>query len=328
MGRIRGGGRSYSGKVSGARESSPVVPAPAPATTEHVADAPGRAAHAKFADAMPKEAGRAAADWRARLHEVIFEADTPAGRTFDIVLLVLITLSVITVMLESVASFERVNRLNLARLDWIFTIAFTVEYILRLLAVKRKRGYMLSFFGIVDLIAILPTYLSLLISGTQALTVVRAIRLLRVFRVLKLGNYLSESEIITRSLQASQRKISVFLFAIVMIVTIIGAVMYVIEGEINEGFSSIPLAMYWAIVTLTTVGFGDITPKTGLGQFISAIVMILGYAVIAVPTGIVTAEIANQSRPKLNTQVCRYCAEDQHDRDAVFCKRCGHSLLD
>ena len=277
---------------------------------------------------MNHVSGDAPHPFRERLHTIIFEADTPAGRLFDVVLMVLIALSVITVMLESVESLAQVQRLNLARIDWIFTIIFTIEYILRLMAVKRPRAYALSFFGIVDLLAILPTYLSIFFFGTQALIVVRALRLLRVFRVLKLGNYLSESQIITKSLVASQRKISVFLFAIMMIVTIIGAVMYVIEGETNEGFKSIPLSIYWSIVTLTTVGFGDITPQTGLGQFISAVVMILGYAVIAVPTGIVTAEFANQNRAsaKTNTQMCSNCGEDEHANDAAYCKRCGHHL--
>ena len=263
-----------------------------------------------------------------RLHTVIFEADTPAGKAFDIILLVLIAVSVVTVMLESVTSIQSDYADILLTLEWVFTIAFTIEYLLRLLIVKRPGAYAWSFFGVVDLLAILPTYLSLFVFGTQALTVVRAVRLLRVFRVLKLGNYLSESRVITESLKASQRKISVFLFAVTMIVMIVGAIMYVIEGETNPGFSSIPLAVYWAIVTLTTVGFGDITPQTSLGQFISAFVMIIGYAVIAVPTGIVTAEFAAQkSKAKnLSTQSCRLCGEGDHDADASFCKHCGHSL--
>lgn len=267
-------------------------------------------------------------DWRARLHAVIFEADTPAGRVFDVTLLILIAASVIVVMLESVPRIQNRHHDLLLTVEWAFTFVFTIEYVLRLIVVKRPSVYAGSFFGVVDLLAILPTYLSLFVFGTQALTVVRAIRLLRIFRVLKLGHYLSESEVITESLKASQRKISVFLFAITMIVVIVGAIMYVIEGETNEGFSSIPLSVYWAIVTLTTVGFGDITPQTSLGQFISAIVMILGYAVIAVPTGIVTAEFANQSRlaKDISTQSCRNCGAYDHDVDAEFCKRCGHSL--
>lgn len=266
--------------------------------------------------------------WRARLHSVIFEADTPAGKVFDIILLVLIAASVIVVMLESVTSIQTRYRETLLGLEWVFTIAFTVEYLLRLLIVKRPRVYALSFFGVIDLLAILPTYLSLFVFGTQALTVVRGVRLLRVFRVLKLGHYLSESQVITESLKASQRKISVFLFAVTMIVMIVGAIMYVIEGETNPGFSSIPLSVYWAIVTLTTVGFGDITPQTSLGQFISAFVMIIGYAVIAVPTGIVTAEIANQQdlARRISTQVCRSCGDNKHDAKASFCKSCGYSL--
>ena len=267
-------------------------------------------------------------DWRHRLHEIIFEADTPEGRAFDIVLLLLIAISVVTVLVESVPGYAERYGEELVVLEWVFTVVFTIEYVLRLVAVARPRAYALSFFGIVDLLAILPSYLSLFLVGSNALVVVRAIRLLRVFRVLKLGNYLDESRVITRSLAASRRKISVFLFAILMIVTVIGAVMYLIEGESNPGFNSIPLSIYWAIVTLTTVGFGDITPQTSFGQFLSAVVMIIGYAVIAVPTGIVSAEMVNETRKKrgLNTQACRFCGADRHDSDAVYCKRCGHAL--
>ncbi len=267
-------------------------------------------------------------DWRHRLHEVIFEADTPYGRIFDVVLLVLIALSVVVVMLESVPSYQSSYGGVLTVLEWAFTLVFTVEYVLRLVAVERPRSYALSFFGVVDLLSILPTYLSLFVFGTQALVVVRAIRLLRVFRVLKLGQYLDESEVISRSLAASRRKISVFLFAILMIVMIIGAIMYLVEGETNAGFNSIPLSVYWAIVTLTTVGFGDITPQTSFGQFLSAIIMILGYAIIAVPTGIVSAEMVNQNQAPANrsTQVCRFCGEEDHAPDARYCKTCGHQL--
>jgi len=269
-------------------------------------------------------------DWRHKLHEVIFEADTPAGKWFDIILLVMIVFSVIIVMLESVPGYQEDHGTLLLFLEWGFTAVFTVEYVLRLLAVKRPSAYALSFFGIVDLLALLPTYLSIFVFGTQAFIVVRALRLLRVFRVLKLGNYLDESQVITRSLVASQRKISVFLFAIMMIVLIIGAIMYLVEGATNEGFSSIPLAVYWAIVTLTTVGFGDITPQTSLGQFISAVVMIIGYAVIAVPTGIVSAEMVNQVDKKKGkhrgTQSCRFCGEESHSQYAKFCQSCGHGL--
>ncbi len=269
-------------------------------------------------------------DWRHKLHEVIFEADTPAGKWFDIILLVMIVFSVIIVMLESVPGYQEDHGTMLVVLEWLFTAVFTVEYILRLLAVKRPSAYALSFFGIVDLLALLPTYLSIFVFGTQAFIVVRALRLLRVFRVLKLGNYLDESQIITKSLVASQRKISVFLFAVLMIVLIIGAIMYLIEGETNEGFSSIPLSVYWAIVTLTTVGFGDITPQTALGQFISAVVMIIGYAVIAVPTGIVSAEMVRQvddgKGSQRGTQSCRFCGEETHHSEAKFCQSCGHGL--
>ncbi|MFK8055908.1 MAG: ion transporter [Saprospiraceae bacterium] len=269
-------------------------------------------------------------DWRHKLHELIFEADTPAGKWFDIILLIMIVFSVIIVMLESVPGYQEDHGTMLLVLEWGFTAVFTVEYILRLMAVKRPSAYALSFFGIVDLLALLPTYLSIFVFGTQAFIVVRALRLLRVFRVLKLGNYLDESQVITKSLVASQRKISVFLFAVMMIVLIIGAIMYLVEGATNEGFNSIPSSVYWAVVTLTTVGFGDITPQTALGQFISAVVMIIGYAVIAVPTGIVSAEMVNQvgkGKGKFRgTQSCRFCGEESHHVDAKFCQNCGHGL--
>ena len=265
--------------------------------------------------------------WREATWQVIFGHDTPAGLAFDLTLLVAILASVLVVMLETVEEVDARYHSVLFALEVGFTILFTIEYALRLAAVRRPSAYALSFYGVVDLLAILPTYLSLFVFGTQALTIVRAIRLLRVFRVLKLGNYLDESQVITRSLRASQRKISVFLFAILMIVMIIGAVMYLVEGETNPGFNSIPLAVYWAIVTLTTVGFGDITPQTSLGQFLSAIIMILGYAIIAVPTGIVSAEmVADQNRTHTSTQACRFCGEEDHAYDAVFCKSCGNRL--
>ena len=277
---------------------------------------------------MQSEQQYVTAPWRNKLHEVIFESDTKAGRLFDIVLLLFILLSVAAVMLESVDEFRLKYGTQLLYFEWFFTIVFTIEYILRLVSVIRPRAYALSFFGIIDLLSILPLYLGLFLSGTQGLLVIRALRLLRVFRVLKLGQYMSESEIIAASLKASRRKIFVFLFTVIILVTIIGAVMYLVEGASNPGFSSIPLAIYWSIVTLTTVGFGDITPNTAFGQFLSAVVMIIGYAVIAVPTGIVTAEFAaNHAKEKSsNSQACRYCGEDRHAADANFCKRCGHHL--
>ena len=263
-----------------------------------------------------------------KIHEIIFEADTPWGKFFDIALLVIISLSVVVVMLESVDYLNDEYRMLFLILEWTFTIIFTVEYILRLYSIYRPIKYATSFFGIIDLLAILPTYLSLFIGGTQALVVIRALRLLRVFRIFKLGHYLDEGTVIVNALFASRNKIFVFLFAVNLLVIIIGSVMYLIEGGANPDFSSIPRSVYWAIVTLTTVGYGDITPVTEVGQFLSAVVMILGYAIIAVPTGIVSAEMVNSGgkSTKTNTQACRYCGKEGHDDDAVHCKYCGEIL--
>ncbi|MEL6123936.1 MAG: ion transporter, partial [Bacteroidota bacterium] len=212
--------------------------------------------------------------------------------------------------------------------EWLFTIIFTVEYVLRLLTVRRPMKYALSFYGIIDLLAILPTYLSLLVVGTNSLMVIRAIRLLRVFRIFKMAGYMNQGEIIVRSLRSSGQKITVFMYFIILMVCIFGAIMYLVEGGRNESFDSIPRSIYWAIVTLTTVGFGDITPQTSVGQFLSAILMIMGYAVIAVPTGIVSTELLRQELrvDQISTQSCTYCAREGHDADAVYCKYCGEQL--
>jgi voltage-gated potassium channel len=263
-----------------------------------------------------------------KIHEVIFEADTPHGKIFDVTLLILIAASVLVVILESVGPIERRYSQLFLILEWGFTILFTIEYILRLYAVYRPMKYATSFFGVIDLLAILPTYLSLLIQGTHYLLVIRALRLLRVFRILKLGHFLKEGDVIIRALRASRAKITVFLTFVTLIVIIIGAFMYLVEGGTNDRFSSIPRSIYWAIVTLTTVGYGDITPVTAVGQFFSAIVMILGYAIIAVPTGIVSAEFINEIREQVgnNTQCCRYCGGEGHADDALYCKFCGEML--
>lgn len=263
---------------------------------------------------------------RDRIHEIIFEADTPTGKVFDIVLLVLIVLSVITVMLESSEEWDNKYHQIFFVLEWIFTVVFTIEYLLRLWVTIRPWKYALSFYGIIDLLAILPTYLSFFLAGTQYFVIIRIIRLLRVFRIFKLGKFLVEGDQLRRALIASRNKITVFLFAVSLLVIIIGSVMYLIEGGSNDGFSSIPRAVYWAIVTLTTVGYGDITPQSDVGQFLSALVMILGYAIIAVPTGIVTNEMIGGRMKRINTQVCRYCAKEGHDDDAIYCKFCGGRL--
>ncbi len=265
--------------------------------------------------------------WRKRLHTVIFEADTAAGRAFDLVLIALIGLSVLVVSLETVGGLPEWLYEALRGTEWVLTVIFTIEYLLRLVAVRRPVVYAASFYGIVDLLAIIPTWISLIFPGARVLMVVRVLRVMRVFRVLKLTRYLSEARTISAALSASARKISVFLFAVVTVVIIVGSLMYIVEGPAN-GFTSIPRSMYWSIVTLTTVGYGDISPRTALGQALASMVMILGYGIIAVPTGIVTAELSQQSRqtPTANTQVCDGCGADHHASDAQFCRRCGIAL--
>lgn len=260
------------------------------------------------------------------IHEIIFEADTPAGKFFDVALLILIILSVITVLLETVPSaISRFSNLFYI-FEWVFTIFFTIEYFLRLYSTLKPIKYATSFYGIIDLFSILPTYISIFFAGTQSLIVIRAIRLLRIFRIFKMIAFISEAELISKALYNSSRKILVFLFAILMMVVIVGSLMYLVEGGVNPDFDSIPRSIYWAIVTLTTVGYGDITPNTGLGQFIAAFVMILGYGVIAVPTGIVTNELIRPKQVQTNTQVCMHCSRSGHDNDATYCKYCGNPL--
>lgn len=267
----------------------------------------------------------AADNWRHRLHEVIFEADTPAGRAFDLALLLAIALSVGAVLLESVASIRLRHGPALRAAEWSFTMLFTIEYVLRLACVRRPLRYARSFFGLVDLLAILPTYLSLVIAGSQSLLVIRALRLLRVFRVLKLAHFVGEARMLRAALRASSRKITVFLGTVLTLVLIVGALMYLIEGEAS-GFTSIPQAIYWAIVTMTTVGYGDIAPQTLAGKLLASAVMILGYGIIAVPTGIVTVEMAGLRKQRVSTQACRVCAAEGHDADARHCKYCGAAL--
>jgi voltage-gated potassium channel len=259
-----------------------------------------------------------------RLYEIIFEADTPAGKLFDLVLLFVILISVILVMLESVPSVAA-TYLNILRpLEWIITGIFTLEYILRVGIVKKPLRYIFSFYGIIDFLSVIPTYLSLFIVGSHSLIVIRLLRLLRIFRILKLTRYSNAGRTLGRAMWASREKIGVFIFFVIILVVIIGTIMYLVEGE-SHGFTSIPRSIYWAIVTLTTVGYGDISPETSLGQFLASIVMIMGYAIIAVPTGIVTSELIKPTS-KHNTQVCNHCMCESHDDDAVFCKKCGSRL--
>jgi voltage-gated potassium channel len=263
-------------------------------------------------------------DWRNALYTIIFEADTPAGKLFDEVLILTILLSVIVVMLDSVSSIEALYGDLFNFLELAFTILFTIEYFLRLICVGRPSRYARSFFGIVDLIAILPTYFSLLLPGSEFLLVIRSLRLLRIFRVLKLAQYLGEADLLIKALRASRRKITLFLFTVSNLVIIMGSMMYVIEGTDN-GFTSIPRSIYWAIITLTTVGYGDIVPETNLGQALASVIMIIGYSIIAVPTGIVTSEITYASRYSKG-RVCQNCSFEGHESDAEFCKRCGARL--
>jgi voltage-gated potassium channel len=270
----------------------------------------------------PPPAGSA----RGRLHQIVFESDTAAGRAFDLALIALILVSVAVVSVETVRGLSPAVHRGLRTAEWTLTIVFTVEYLLRLVAVGRPLRYALSFYGIVDLLAILPTYVSLIFPGTQVLLAVRILRLLRVFRVLKLTRFLGEADVLGRALRASSRKIAVFLLAVSTLVVIIGTMMYVVEGA-EHGFTSIPQSMYWAVVTLTTVGYGDISPKTPLGQTLASLVMILGYGIIAVPTGIVTSELtAGRHDPHVSGQACPQCAAEGHAADARFCRRCGAAL--
>ncbi|WP_299891844.1 ion transporter [uncultured Lacinutrix sp.] len=266
-------------------------------------------------------------NWKAKLHEIIYEADTPAGKLFDVVLLIFILASIILVMLESVKSIDAKyhNLLNIG--EWIVTILFTIEYIARIVSVKKPIKYITSFYGIIDLLSTIPKYLSLIFAGTHALVALRALRLLRIFRILKLARYLGASNNLITAIKASRSKISVFIFSVVILSIILGTIMYMVEGEEN-GFTNIPKSVYWCIVTLTTVGYGDIAPNTPVGQFIASIIMIMGYGIIAVPTGIVTSELTRTKDKSIstNTQSCPSCASEYHRDDAEFCYECGHKL--
>jgi len=264
-----------------------------------------------------------------RLHEIIYEADTPMGKLFDIILLILIILSIIFVMLESVKGFPSVVYDILNYGEWIITIFFTFEYIARIVSIKKPSSYIFSFYGIIDLLSTLPLYLSLFFTSSSALITVRALRLLRVFRILKISRFIGESNKLARAIRDSGAKILVFLFAVLVVCIIMGTVMYIIEGE-ESGFKNIPISVYWCIVTMTTVGYGDIAPVTPIGQLIAAIIMIVGYGIIAVPTGIVSAEYASSGKRgkkiNLNTQACANCNTTQHKDGSKFCYNCGENL--
>jgi voltage-gated potassium channel len=278
----------------------------------------------RFPKPQPKGHSKPAA-WRLRLHEIIFEADTPAGKLFDIILILAIILSVIAVMFDSVAEVRELHGRMLYIIEWFFTLLFTAEYILRILSLGQPLRYVRSFYGLVDLVAILPTYLSMLIPGSQYLMVIRVLRLLRIFRVLKLAQYLNEAEYLLKAMRASLRKISVFLFVVMTLVLIFGSLLYLIEGD-ESGFTSIGISCYWAITTMTTVGYGDISPQSPLGRAVASIIMIMGYGVIAVPTGIVTAELVSPVTGKVSTQACPGCGAEKHSYDARYCKYCATEL--
>lgn len=260
-----------------------------------------------------------------KLYEIIFEADTPSGKYFDLALIVMIVLSIIVVMLESVSSLGDQYGRAFYIAEWFFTLLFTLEYIIRLYCVSRPLKYAKSFFGVVDLLSFLPTYIDLLIPGSHLFLVVRVLRLLRIFRVLKLVQYVGESELLFQALKASRRKIFIFMFTVLTLVIILGSLMYVVEGEKN-GFTSIPTSVYWAIVTITTVGYGDIAPHTPLGQLLATFIMFLGFSIIAVPTGIITVELNELFQNKTTTKICEQCFQGGHDNDAKFCKHCGEEI--
>jgi voltage-gated potassium channel len=259
-----------------------------------------------------------------RLHEIIFEADTTAGKVFDLSLIILILISILIVMLDSIPPVHDKYRIPLRITEWIITFIFTIEYILRIYVVNKPFSYVFSFYGIVDLMAILPGFIVFMFPGAQSLLVIRAVRLLRVFRILKISRYTSAGRMLIRALYRSREKILMFISVVITLVVIFGTIMYLIEGE-ESGFNSIPVSIYWAVVTLTTVGYGDIAPVTALGQFLASVVMIMGYAIIAVPTGIVTTEMIKSSG-KTNTQVCPNCMFGMHEDDALYCKKCGTRL--
>lgn len=266
-------------------------------------------------------------NWRNKLHEIIYEADTPIGKLFDIILLIVIIASIVLVMLESVKSIDEKYHRFLNISEWIITILFTVEYFARIIAVKKPLKYIFSFYGIIDLLATIPKYLSLILVGSHSLVALRALRLMRIFRILKLVRFIGESNNFIIALKASRARIAVFILFIIILCTILGTIMYLIEDDAS-GFTSIPESVYWAIVTLTTVGYGDIAPVTPFGQFIASLVMILGYAIIVIPTGIITSELIkdNLKNVQTNTQSCPNCSVAKHRDKAEYCYNCGHLL--
>jgi voltage-gated potassium channel len=273
--------------------------------------------------------------WKNKLHEIIYEADTPIGKWFDITLILLILVSVVLIMLESVDEIDKKYHDILLSLEWVVTIFFTVEYFARIISVKKPFKYIFSFYGIIDFVSTIPLYLSYLFAGSQVLLAVRVFRMLRIFRILKLVKFIGEASQLSKALKASRAKIAVFIYVVLILSVIMGTIMYLIESD-EAGFTSIPRSIYWTIVTLTTVGYGDIAPQTSIGQFIATVIMILGYGIIAVPTGIVTVEFSKSGKANViddtvvhvNTQACRSCAKEGHRDDATHCFNCGSKLND
>ena len=274
---------------------------------------------------MKQPTNEAITHLRNRIHIIIEGTDTRMGKLFDVVLLIAILASVAVVMLDSVLYMRLQYGTLFFYAEWFFTILFTIEYILRWFSAPNRFRYAFSFFGVVDLLSVLPSYLSLMFVGVQYLLVIRILRILRIFRVLKLKAYMQQAGFLASALKTSQQKIVVFFLSLVLLVTIFGAIIYVVEGPEN-GFTSIPLSIYWAVVTVTTTGYGDMSPKTPIGQAIATMVMIAGYSIIAVPTGIFTAELARNMRPQLNPVTCPNCGKFGHAVGAEFCDRCGHAL--
>ena len=267
-------------------------------------------------------------NWKEKVHEVIYEADTPAGKLFDVILLLVILLSILLVMLESIESIGTKYAYILDVAEWVITVLFSIEYLARIISVEKPKTYVFSFYGIIDLLSTIPKYISLFVLGTHSLVALRALRLLRVFRILKLTRFIGESANFGKALKRSRAKIAVFISFVIVLCIILGTVMYLVESNEGSGFTSIPRSVYWAIVTLTTVGYGDIAPITALGQFIASLIMILGYGIIAIPTGIVTSEMSKSEKELIpnNTQNCANCNEDYHQDNAEFCHKCGNKI--
>lgn len=272
-----------------------------------------------------KESDLPSKPWQKKIYTVIFEADTASGKLFDILLILAIILSVIVICLESIRDVKDSYGAALYIIEWVFTALFSIEYLLRIISIRKASSYIFSFYGIIDLLAILPSFLSLFFTGAHSLMVIRFVRILRIFRLFKLTRYVGEAEVLMKALASGRHKIMIFVMAVFSIALFMGAVMFVVEGE-EYGFTSIPKGMYWAIVTMTTVGYGDLAPQTDIGRTLASILMIMGYGIIAVPTGIISVEIANAAKGQ-SVRICSSCKAKGHTEDAVFCSLCGNKII-